>query len=215
MALILDRARLCEAFGVSDSTVSAWEKKGMPALRKGRGRGMRSLYDYDQVNAWRREHGYGLQGSPQMLAREASPRISDVPQPKPPAKALMVQTSGPLRAPTIDELGRLIGTIFGNSLIPSAAIATHRYKLEPGVALDVYEDLLLIVMYAAAAELKLEDFRVLLAGELGIALDRDQREALLQRIAEVAEQYARDSELDAGDEAEAEPAGVEGASPTA
>jgi phage terminase Nu1 subunit (DNA packaging protein) len=59
MGLILDREQLCAALGISDSAITAWEGKGLPTVRKGRGRGMRSLYDLDAVRAWCAHRGYG------------------------------------------------------------------------------------------------------------------------------------------------------------
>src|SRR5690348_5908829 len=59
MGLIVDRAQLCAALRVSDSTISAWEGRGMPTVRKGRGRGMKSLYDLDAVREWCELTGYG------------------------------------------------------------------------------------------------------------------------------------------------------------
>jgi hypothetical protein len=193
MALILDRAQLCSALGVSDSTITAWEKKGMPALRKGRGRGMRSLYDFDQVNAWRQHNGYGMPGSPQMLARESSPRSSDVPAPTQPPAAAKVQTSAPARTVTLEQaLSQVLGVIFANSLLPAAAMAVHRYRVDPTRALNLFEDMLLVAMFAAAAELRAEDFSVLFSQELEMALREDGRAELVARIEAIAEQYGRD-----------------------
>src|SRR5687767_7100753 len=66
--MLLDRQQLCEALGVSDSAISAWEKKGMPVVRKGRGRGQKSLYNFDAVSAWCKRTGAGL-GVQAILAR--------------------------------------------------------------------------------------------------------------------------------------------------
>jgi hypothetical protein len=90
MGLILDRAQLCEALGVSDSAISAWEKKGLPTVRRGRGRGMKSLYDLDQVRAWCADTGYGHSTSA-LLARFARAEPPPAPPGPPPAP---VQTSG-------------------------------------------------------------------------------------------------------------------------
>lgn len=88
MSLIMNRDQLCEALGVSDSAITAWEKKGMPTVRKGRGRGMRSLYDFDAVAAWQRETGYG-HGVQALTARflrtEPDPPPVPVPAAAPPA----------------------------------------------------------------------------------------------------------------------------------
>lgn len=59
MGLILDRQQLSEALGVSESAIGSWEKKGCPTRRKGRGRGMKSLYDFDAVHAWCKQTGHG------------------------------------------------------------------------------------------------------------------------------------------------------------
>jgi hypothetical protein len=59
MGLIVDRKQLCTALGASSSTVTGWERLGCPTERKGRGRGMKSLYDFDRVRAWLAETGRG------------------------------------------------------------------------------------------------------------------------------------------------------------
>jgi hypothetical protein len=96
MGLILDREQLCDAFGVSDSAITLWEKKGMPVLRKGRGRGMKSLYNFDEVRSWCDQTGHG-RGMQALLAR-----FSRVEPPAAPAAAAL-RTSAP-PPPFIAEL---------------------------------------------------------------------------------------------------------------
>lgn len=191
MALILDRQQLCKAVGVSDSAISAWEKKGMPTVRKGRGRGMKSLYDFDAVNAWRQENGYGMPGSPQMLARESSPRTLVTPIPSGESARAPVQISA--RRPLGEVLGEQLGVIFANSLIPAAAMGVDRYKLDADLALNMFEDLLLMVMYEASAHLQVDEFSVLFCDELEATLLPEKRAGLLARIVALAEQYRRDA----------------------
>jgi hypothetical protein len=99
MGLILDRVQLCEQMGVSDSALTAWEKKGMPTVRKGRGRGMKSLYDLAEVRAWCDRTGYGhsLQALVASFSRTEPPPAAAAP---PPA---VVQTSGRARLTPEDD----------------------------------------------------------------------------------------------------------------
>jgi hypothetical protein len=91
LGLIVDREQLCSAMGVSDSTITDWEKKDMPTVRRGRGRGMKSLYDLDAVRAWCARTGYGH--TTQALLASFSRT-----EPAPAAAAPPVQTSAPLPA---------------------------------------------------------------------------------------------------------------------
>jgi hypothetical protein len=70
MGLIVDRKQLCAAIGAASSTVSTWERLGCPTERKGRGRGMRTLYDFDRVRAWLAETGRGSGLQALIRARE-------------------------------------------------------------------------------------------------------------------------------------------------
>jgi hypothetical protein len=90
MGLIVHREQLCEALGVSDSAITDWEKKGMPVVRKGRGRGMRSLYDLDAVRAWCERTGYG-HSIQALLARFSRS------EPPPAPTGAAIQTSAPAR----------------------------------------------------------------------------------------------------------------------
>lgn len=93
VGLIVDREQLCAAAGVSDSAITAWEKRGMPVVRKGRGRGIKSLYDLDEVRAWCNETGYG-QTTQALLARFSRGEPPSLPAPPPsPPPASPVQTS--------------------------------------------------------------------------------------------------------------------------
>lgn len=70
--MLLTRDELCEALGVSDSAISAWEKKGMPVVRKGRGQGMKSVYNFDRVKAWCESTGHGVKMAA-LIARSSIP----------------------------------------------------------------------------------------------------------------------------------------------
>ena len=80
MGLIMDREQLGAAFGVSDSAISAWEKKGCPVLQRGRGRGGKSLYDYNAVRRWCEQTGHGLNLGALMRA-EGPPAPASPPAP--------------------------------------------------------------------------------------------------------------------------------------
>ncbi len=82
MRVLLNRQELCEAFGVSDSTITAWEKEGMPVVRKGRGRGMKSVYDYDQVKRWCDANGRGIRMA-SLINRTAPASSSPAPSSSP------------------------------------------------------------------------------------------------------------------------------------
>jgi len=92
LGLIVDRDQLCAALGISDSTIGAWEKKGMPVVRKGRGRGMKSLYSLDAVRAWCDSTGYGhsIQALLANFSRsEPAPAPAPVQRSAPPPKAAL------------------------------------------------------------------------------------------------------------------------------
>ena len=90
MGLIVDRVQLCAAMAVSDSSITAWEKRGLPVVRKGRGRGMKSLYDLDAVRAWCSETGYG--NTTQAFLAQAS-RPDSTPPSERSASAAVSQTA--------------------------------------------------------------------------------------------------------------------------
>ena len=100
------------------------------------------------------------------------------------------------------ELGRVLGHAFENALLPACAMTVARQQLDPDVALNVLEDLLLATMFTTADALGLgpDDDRplVLFHGDLEAALHPDRRAELLERIRGIADQYTADDEAAAG-----------------
>ena len=187
MGLLLDRPRLAEALGVSESAIGAWELKGLPVVRKGRGRGMRSLYDFDQVRKWCDDtgHGKGLQAALARRRRTPSPA-------RPGASVCTELDSSPeaeLRR-TSDVLARTLE----RALVPWAALLLARYpKLSADEALNAIEDGLLVVNEAAAAELGIRDPEgnwVMLVPD---AFDAAERPAILESIERAAAEIRHDS----------------------
>jgi len=74
-----------------------------------------------------------------------------------PAQRAPVQTSA--RDAVLEQLGEVLGTVFCSTLIAAAAMSVWRHGLRPAQALDVHEDTLLVVMYAAADALQLDTNR--------------------------------------------------------
>lgn len=143
MGLILDRTELAEALGVSQSAIGDWEKAGCPVKRKGRGQGIRSLYDFDQVRSWCAQTG---RGAGRALIAAHGPMAS-----APAAAAPASPTRS--RAAVFDETSRLFAQIFDGAMIAWAGMASGRYRISPEIAFEIIQDGLLALNVSLSQQL--------------------------------------------------------------
>lgn len=139
MALILTRSQLAEALGVSESTIGSWETKGCPTRRKGRGRGMKSLYDFDAVSAWCESTGHGA-GLGALLKRNEQRAAAPAP----------VQTSA-LTADQAEMIREAIG-------LEAALLQLPAIGARAGLSEAQIDALLAGVLVSIGEELGAEDF---------------------------------------------------------
>ena len=65
----MTRQEIAVAIGVNPGTITNWEKKGLQAARRGK-RGEASLFDLDEVKAWRRQSDEADSSKPERLNLE-------------------------------------------------------------------------------------------------------------------------------------------------
>lgn len=111
----------------------------------------------------------------------------------PPPSIAGVQTSAPPSLPvppaTVQQIGRLLGEIFDDSLPTWCAMAVHRHGLVPAAALGLCLDGLLVLAAAAALRLGVgaDEFKILLAGTIAEAQTPEGRPAVLAAIQKAAD----------------------------
>lgn len=190
VCLTMNESELRAALNVSKTTLWDWRKKGMPALSSGRP-GVQNTYDAAAVVEWLNRTGMG-----HLASHDVHRRIVALQARVTAARDRAANPRVPAPVELLPRMQELTGAIFANSLIPAAGMAVHRYQLEPEVALNVYEDLLLVLMFVAADELGAEDFQVLFRAELAETLKPEARAGLLARIRATAATQAQGNATD-------------------
>ncbi|MFM9972605.1 MAG: terminase small subunit [Burkholderiales bacterium] len=124
----LNKRNLAEKLGVSETTLTTWQRKGMPVLEHGR-RGKDGVYDLTAVVMWIGDTGSGL------FCR-AGPRV-DIEKLRKECGLIKPLDQPPVPAPPFPD-PRTISAIeqaTGDSLVEAAAWAVHLFNLQPKTAI--------------------------------------------------------------------------------
>lgn len=178
----INKRELSERLGVSEQTLTAWQRAGMPVLEHGR-RGKPGTYDLGAVVRWVRSTGYGLgmhnrRGQAVVKIDALERELGLVPFPA-------IQASAPARFPDPRTI-RAVELAMADSLVKACAIMVRVLNLPPGTALRCWEIATSEMASAFEDRNGFDTGPNRVTGDSRVLLQDDGYEVLSVRISEIA-----------------------------